>query len=101
LRGHIGTRDGRKGNAPLGTGYFLTNFDVDKNLYSNGLLTLKLSPFVDSGTIAGSSLELGSQRYLWDAGLQLKLRVLGQNLSFSWGKDLRRGNNAWYFTSTQ
>ena len=101
LRGHIGTRNGRKGSAPLGTRYFLTNFDVDKNLYSNGLLTLKLSPFIDSGTIAGSSPELASQRYLWDVGLQLKLRVLGQNLTFSWGKDLRTGNNAYYFTSMQ
>ena len=101
LRGHIGTREGRKGSAPLGTHYFLTNLEFDKNLYSNGLLTLKLSPFIDSGTISGSSQTLGSQQYLWDAGFQLKVRVLGQNLTFSWGKNLRIGNNAYYFTSMQ
>ena len=101
LRGHVGTRNGRKGSAPLGTHYFLSNFDVDKQLYSNGLLTLTLSPFTDSGTVSGSAPQLGSHRYLWDAGLQLKLRVLGQNVTFSWGKDLRTGKNAWYFTSNE
>jgi tetratricopeptide (TPR) repeat protein len=101
LRGHVATRDGRKGSAPLGTHYFLSNFDVDKKMYSNGLLTMTLGPFLDSGTVSGSAPELGSHRYLWDVGLQLKLRVLGQNLTFSWGKDLRTGNNAWYFTGAE
>ncbi len=99
LRAHVGTRDGRKGSAPLGAQYVLTNFDVDKNVYSNGLLTVKLSPFLDTGKISGSSLSV--QKYLWDVGVQSKLRVLGQGLAFSWGKDLRTGHNAWYFTVTR
>ena len=49
LRAHIGTRDGRKGNAPLGRNYFLSNWELDKNVYSNGLITLKLGPFLDIG----------------------------------------------------
>lgn len=100
LRAHIGTRDGRKGSAPLGTQFVLTNFDVDKNVHSNGLIAVKLSPFLDTGEMSGSST-LNSHEYLWDAGLQLKFRVLGQSLIFTWGKDLRTGNNAWYFSSVR
>lgn len=99
LRAHIGTRDGIKGSAPLGTRYFLSNLDFDKNLYSNGLLSVKLSPFLDTGEVSGASLDLASQKWLWDTGLQLKLRVLGVGMSFVWGRDLRAGHTAWYFAS--
>jgi hypothetical protein len=99
LRAHVGTRDGVKGSSPLGTRYFLSNMEVDKNLYGNGLFSVKLSPFLDTGRISGASAELASQKWLWDTGLQLKLRVLGVGMTFVWGKDLRTGSNAWYFAS--
>lgn len=99
MRAHIGTRDGRKGSAPLGRRYFLANNDIDKNLYSNGLITVKLSPFLDSGKITDPSNNLGSQKWLWDTGLQAKLRVLGVGVTLAYGKDLRTGNNAYYFTA--
>ncbi|MCI0389304.1 MAG: tetratricopeptide repeat protein [Acidobacteria bacterium] len=96
LRSHIGTRDGRKGSAPLGRNYFLSNWELDKNVYSNALISLKLGPFLDSGKITDSSPGLGSQTWLWDLGLQAKVRVLGLGVAFSYGKDLRSGNNAFY-----
>jgi tetratricopeptide (TPR) repeat protein len=99
LRAHIGTRDGIKGSAPLGRTYFLTNTEVDKNLYGNGLLSLKLSPFLDTGKITDPSGSLGSQKWLWDTGLQAKLRILGVGLTCTFGKDLRTGNNAFYVTA--
>lgn len=98
MRAHIGTRDGRKGSAPLGRNYFLSNWETDKNLYSNGLLTLKLGPFVDTGKITDPAPLLGSHMWLCDTGGQLKLRVLGVAAVFSYGKDLRTGNNAFYAT---
>lgn len=101
LRAHIGTRDGRKGSAPLGRRYFLTNAEMDKNLYGNGLLSVKLGPFLDTGKITDPFGSLGSQKWLWDTGLQAKLRVLGLGLTFTWGKDLRTGNNAFYFTTVR
>ena len=101
MRAHIGTRDGRKGSAPLGVRYFLINSEGDKNVYSNGLLSIKLSPFLDSGKITGPSGQLGSRAWLWDAGLQAKLRTLGLGLTFTWGKDLRTGNNAFYFAASR
>jgi tetratricopeptide (TPR) repeat protein len=99
MRAHVGTRDGRKGSAPLGRRYFLANCDIDKNLYANGLITLKLGPFLDSGKITDPSATLGSPKWLWDTGAQAKLRVLGVGLVFVYGKDLRTGNNAFYFTA--
>lgn len=96
LRAHVGTREGRKGNAPLGRTYFLTNWELDKKVYSNGLITLKLGPFLDSGRISDSSPGLGSHKWLWDVGAQAKVRVLGLGIAFSYGKDLRSGNEAFY-----
>lgn len=96
LRAHIGTRDGRKGSAPLGRDYFLSNWELDKNVYSNALMSLKLGPFLDSGRITDSSSGLGSQTWLWDLGAQAKVRVFGLGVAFSYGKDLRSGNNAFY-----
>jgi tetratricopeptide (TPR) repeat protein len=99
LRAHIGTRDGRKGSAPLGRRYFLANSEIAKNLYRNGLFTVKLGPFLDSGKITDSYANLGSRKWLWDTGLQTQLRVLGVGVTFIYGKDLRTGNNAFYFTA--
>lgn len=96
MRGHIGTRDGRKGSAPLGRDYFLSNFEMDKNLYGNGIVAVKIGPFVDTGKVFDSIA--GSQKWLWDIGAQAKLRVFGSGVVFSYGKDLRSGNNAFYVT---
>jgi hypothetical protein len=96
LRGHIGTRDGRKGSAPLGRNYFLSNWEMDKNVFSNGLFTIKLGPFVDTGRITDPTQALGPRKWLWDTGLQTKFRVFGVTVAFSYGKDLRSGNNALY-----
>jgi tetratricopeptide (TPR) repeat protein len=96
MRGHIGTRDGRKGSAPLGRNYFLSNWEADKNVYRNGIFTVKLGPFLDTGKITDASEGLGSQKWLWDLGAQVKVRVFGVGVAFSYGKDLRSGNNAFY-----
>jgi hypothetical protein len=105
MRAHLGVRDGRKGSAPLGRNYFLANWETDKNVYSNGLLAVKLGPFLDTGKITdprqagtGPASTLGSQKWLCDIGAQAKLRVLGVGVVFSYGKDLRTGNNAFFTT---
>jgi len=98
LRGHIGTRDGRKGSAPLGKDYFLANWDTDRNVFSNGFVNVKIGPFVDTGKFFDAAAALGTRQFLVDTGGQLKVRVLGVGLAFSYGKDLRTGNNAFYTT---
>lgn len=99
LRGHAGTIDGRKGAAPLGRRYFLANWEIDKNIYGNGLFTVKLGPFLDNGAIADSSGLFGSQRWQWDSGLQCKVRILGGITAvFSYGRNLRGGKGVFYGT---
>jgi hypothetical protein len=80
----------------MGRSYFLSNFEIDKNVYTNVLVSVKLGPFLDSGKINDSSAGLGSQKWLWDLGVQAKVRVLGLGATVSYGKDLRSGNNALY-----
>jgi hypothetical protein len=101
LRAHIGARDGRKGSAPLGREYLLENWELNKDLYGNGLLHLRLSPFVDIGKITDPGTSLGSHQWLFDIGAQAKLRIFGSGLVFSYGKDLRTGNNAFYLMLLQ
>jgi tetratricopeptide (TPR) repeat protein len=96
MRAHIGDRDGRKGSAPLGRRYFLSNWEMDKNVYGNGLITAKLGPFLDTGHITNGTSPLGSQLWLWDAGVQTKLSVLGVKFVLSYGRDLRSGKGAFY-----
>jgi tetratricopeptide (TPR) repeat protein len=98
MHAHIGTRDGRKGSAPLGRNYLLSNWETDKSVYTNGFLAFRLGPFLDTGKITDPSSALGAQEWLWDTGAQAKLRVLGVGVVFSYGKDLRTGNNAFYTT---
>ena len=99
LRGQAGTSGGRKGAAPLGRRYVLTNWEQDKNVYSNGLFTVKLGPFLDTGRIADPSGLFGSQRWLWDTGAQCKIRVLGVvTVVLIYGRDLRGGRNLFYGT---
>jgi len=98
IRGHIGTRDGRKGSAPLGRDYFLASWETDKNLYSTGFFDFRLGPFVDTGTIESPGTLLGSHKWLVDTGAEGKFRVLGVGIALVYGKDLRTGNNAFYAT---
>ena len=99
LRGHPGTIDGRKGAAPLGRRYFLANWELDKNVYDNGLVSVKLGPFLDNGAIADSSGFFGSPGWLWDSGLQCKVRILnGVSVVFSYGQNLRGGKGVFYGT---
>jgi len=95
MRAHIGTRDGRKGSAPLGRNYFIANWEMDKNVY-RGLVGVKLSPFLDIGKTTDRLAGLDSRKWLWDTGVQAKVRVLGVGFTVVYGKDLRSGSNAVY-----
>jgi hypothetical protein len=100
LRGHAGTTDGRKGAAPLGRRYLLVNGELDKYIFKGTFFTIKLGPFVDSGAIADSSGMFGSRKWLWDAGGQCKVRILGSvTVLLSYGRDLRSGRGVFYATT--
>jgi tetratricopeptide (TPR) repeat protein len=99
LRAHSVTRDGRKGNSPLSSSYFLSNSEFSKIAYSNGLFSLKVGPFVDIAKIMNASYTYEGNKWLCDTGLQLRLSALGVGFTFSYGKDLRSGNNLFYFSA--
>ena len=96
MRAHVSTRQGRKGNAPLGRNYFLINWEIDKNIFDGGLLNMKLSPLLDIGRSTDRTPGLGSGQWLWDTGLQAKFRLVGIGFVFVYGKDLRTGKNVFY-----
>jgi len=97
MRGHPGLLNGQKGNAPLGRNFVLENSEMDKIVYRNGLLGLRLGPFLDTGRIYDPSGYFGTRNWLWDTGAQAKIRVLGTvEFVLGYGKDLRTGNNSFF-----
>jgi tetratricopeptide (TPR) repeat protein len=101
LRGHIGTRDGRKGSSPIADRFFLSNTDFYRSLWSNGLISVQAGPLFDMARTAAPTAGLATQQWLFDAGAEVKLTVLGTSVVFTYGRDLRNGNNAFYGTVAQ
>lgn len=99
LRGHIGTRDGRKGSAPLGNRYLLANSDLYRRFYGNGLITVQAGPLFDIGRMGAPLSGLTTDQWLFDTGIEARLTVLGTHVVLTWGHDLRTGNNAFFGTT--
>jgi tetratricopeptide (TPR) repeat protein len=97
LRGHPDLVHGQKGNGPLGRNYALANSELDKIVYHNGLFAVRAGPFLDTGRIYDPSGFFGARNWLWDTGLQTKIRVLGSfEFVLGYGKDLRTGRNSFF-----
>ncbi len=102
LRGHRGTRNRKKGNSPLGREYLLWNWEVDKRIFEHSFFDLRIGPFLDSGKTRDESQAFGSTKWLWDVGIQAKLRFQSKlTLLLTYGKDLRTGRNAWHANFTR
>jgi hypothetical protein len=97
LRGHVGTRDGRKGSAPLGTEYALVQTEVDRTLLQLPFFRLQMGPFFDTGWITDPSRQFGSRAWMQDAGAQAKITAMGSvKLTLVYGRDLREGRGVFY-----
>jgi hypothetical protein len=102
MRGHAGTIDGRKGRAPLGRRYVLLNSELNKTVYDGAFFRVQLGPFFDAGAIADPSGQFGSRKWLFDTGIQARIRVLGSvGVVLSYGRDLRNGTGVFYGTSVR
>lgn len=99
LRAHLATRDGRKGSAPIGSGYLLSNTDFYRRLYTNGLITIHAGPLLDIGRMTAPNNGLSARQWLFDAGVEARLTVLHTRVVLSYGRDLRTGANAFYGTA--
>jgi hypothetical protein len=97
LRGTPATRDAKKGDAPIGSAYLLANWELDKIVYQHPFFTVQVGPFLDAGRIRDPSREFVPAGWMWDPGIQCKVRVLGSvTLVLSYGRDLRAGRNAFF-----
>ncbi|MEW5977451.1 MAG: tetratricopeptide repeat protein [Acidobacteriota bacterium] len=97
LRAHPATRHGKKGSGWMGRHYLLLNSEFDKAVWQQAFFQIRAAPFLDIGKMWDGSGGLGSPVWLWDAGLQLKIRVLGgPAFVFSYGKDLQTGRSVFY-----
>jgi hypothetical protein len=71
-----------------------------KTIYDAAFFRVQLGPFFDTGAIADPSGLFGSQKWLFDTGIQARLRVLGSvSVLLSYGRDLRSGTGTFYGTS--
>jgi tetratricopeptide (TPR) repeat protein len=99
MRGYPALYHGQKGSAPLGRDYFLSNWDFDKIAYQNPFFTATVGPFLDSGDAYDPSNYFGSREWMWDAGLQTKIRVFRRaQIVLGWGITLRSANSSFFAT---
>ncbi|MGH9717693.1 MAG: tetratricopeptide repeat protein [Candidatus Acidiferrales bacterium] len=99
MRGYPALYHGQKGNAPLGRDYILSNWDFDKVAYIRPLFTVSVGPFLDSGDAYDPSSYFGSRRWMWDSGLQTKIRVLGRTqIVLGWAVTLRSARSSFFAT---
>ena len=99
MRGHLATRDGRKGSSPVGNGFFLTNTDVLRRVYGNGLLSIEAGSLLDVGKMAAPMAGLSSGEWLVDTGVEARLTVLHTSVVLNWGRDLLAGTNVFWGTA--
>ncbi len=79
LRGHAGSKDGRKGSAPAARSFALLNLDWDQPLWNPGMFSLSAGPLLDVARVRGE----------WpaDPGAQTTLRLPGgPGATFSWSR---------------
>jgi len=101
LRGHVGTRGGRKGSSPIGDRYFLSNTDFYRSIWGNGLISIKAGPLLDIARVTAPTPDLAPRQWLLDVGAELKVSVLGTGVVLTYGRDLRNGHNAFYGSVAQ
>ncbi len=99
LRGHAGTRDGRKGNAPMGTRYGVLQTGASRRVFKMPFVRVDAGPFFDVGNVGGGA-GWGSRGFLYDTGVQAEVTALGGfRVSFVYGRDLRGGHHVFYATA--
>jgi tetratricopeptide (TPR) repeat protein len=98
MRAHIATRDGRKGSAPIGDAYVLSNTDFYRRIYGNGLIAIHAGPLLDIGRMSAPTSGLSADQWLADAGVQVRFTILHTSVVLSYGRDLRSGANAFFGT---
>lgn len=99
LRGHAGTIGGKKGSEPIGRNYFLSNWDIHKEIYRNPLFTFAAGPFLDTAKTGDIFHRENFRPYLVDTGAEGIVRLpIGMRVTLVYGRDLRAGGHVLYAT---
>ena len=97
LRGIAGTRDGRKGNAPLGREYGISQTDAGRRIWQAPLIRVEAGPFFDAGWTGDAMQVFGTREIRYDTGVQMKVRTAGAvTVRLVYGRDLATGRGAFY-----
>jgi hypothetical protein len=97
LRGHVGTRDGQKGGAPMGQEFFLSQTDAKRKVFEIPFVRMDAGPFFDNGWTGDPSGRFGSRTWLYDAGAEARITTVnGIKFRFVYGRDLRNGGGVFY-----
>jgi tetratricopeptide (TPR) repeat protein len=97
LRGVVATTNGRKGAAPLGREYWISQTDFIRKILQIPFLRLDAGTFFDAGWVGDPSGTLGSHGVIYDAGVQFKASTAGGvNVTLVYGRDLVNGRGAFY-----
>ncbi len=97
LRGTVGTRDGRKGSAPMGTQYAISQTDFSRRVFELPFVRGYLGPFLDVGAVGDPFHRYGSRGVLYDAGIKGTIKTLGAvKLTLVYGRDIVNGRGVFY-----
>jgi tetratricopeptide (TPR) repeat protein len=97
LRGISGAYDGRKGSAPLGREYAISQTDFERKLFQIPFIRLEAGPFFDVGFVGDRSRQFGSHGVLYATGIQAQVKtVSGVHVKLVYGRDLVSGRGVFY-----
>jgi hypothetical protein len=66
-------------------------------VYRAPFVTFRVGPFLDSGKVYDPSGYFGAPKWMWDTGVQVRIRVLGSfEFLLGYGKNLRSGKNSFF-----
>ncbi len=97
LRGIVATSSGRKGSAPLGREYWISQTDFERKIIQIPFVRFDGGTFFDSGWVGDPSRDFGSHEVVYDVGVEMKIRTLGGvTVRLVYGRDLMNGRGAFY-----
>ena len=90
LRGNSGTRNGKKGRAPVGGQYVVMNFDFYRETWRGEFGAIDIGPLVDVGNVWRTATAVVQPGVAVDVGLQIRIRLSsGFTFAASYARDLR------------
>ena len=103
IRGHAGTRGGRKGEAPIGDRVHPDSERTQPDGFPFALFEgFPVGPFYDTGNMTEADGRFGSRGWMHDAGLSVTLKTFsGLAWTLVYGRNLRDGGGVFYAAASR